>query len=65
MSNKLKTLSSSQLETLIKKQVDDYIKEDCTCSVSHLSTPNIDSEEDLALEDTRSITFEVKLSYKN
>lgn len=63
MSNKLKTLSPSQLEHLITKRVSEYIGEECSCTVSSMSTPNIDSEADIALDDDRSIQFEVKLSY--
>lgn len=63
MSNKLKTLSPSQLETFIKEQVDEYIGEECQCSVYNMNTPNIDSEADIALEDKRSIKFEVEISY--
>ena len=63
MSNKLKTLSASQLEHFIKEKVDEYIGEDCTCKVSNMSTPNIDSEADIAIEDERNITFEVEISY--
>lgn len=63
MSNKLKTLSPSQLEHFIKEKVDEYIDEKCRCTVSNMNTPNIDSEADIAMEDQRSISFEVKLSY--
>jgi hypothetical protein len=63
MSNKLKTLSPSQMEHLITENVNDYIGEDCSCTVSNMNTPNIDSEADIAMEDERSIQFEVKLYY--
>lgn len=63
MSNKLKTLSASQLENLISKAVGEYLTEDCKCSISNLDTPNIDSEADIAIEDKRSMHFEVELSY--
>lgn len=63
MSNKLKTLSPSQLEHFIKEKVDEYIGEACNCTVSNMNTPNIDSEADIAMEDQRSVSFEVKLSY--
>jgi hypothetical protein len=63
MSNKLKTLSPSQLEHFITEQVNEYIGESCNCTVSNINTPNIDSEADIAMEDERSIAFEVKLSY--
>ncbi len=64
MSNKLKTLSATQLENLISKAVGDYLDEDCNCKVSNLDTPNIDTETDIALDDKRSMRFEVELSYK-
>jgi len=63
MSNKLKTLSPSQLEHFIAEQISEYVGEKCRCTVSSMSTPNIDSEADIAIEDERSINFEVKLSY--
>ena len=63
MSNKLKTLSASQLEHFITEKVSEYIGEECQCSVSHIDTPYIDSEADIAIEDERNISFEVKLSY--
>ena len=64
MSNKLKTLSANQIEELIAERISRYLDEECTCTISNLSTPNIDSEENIALHDKRSITFEVQLSYK-
>ena len=64
MSNKLKTLSRSQLETFIAEKVSEYIGEDCSCEVTDLSVPNIDSEAHEALHDERDITFNVKLSYE-
>lgn len=63
MSNKLKTLSASQLEHFISEKVTEYLGEDCHCAVSNLDTPNIDSEADIAEEDERSIRFDVELSY--
>lgn len=63
MSNKLKTLSATQLEKLISKAIGNYLEEDCDCKVSNLDTPNIDSEADIAIEDKRSMHFEVELSY--
>ncbi|HYW34370.1 MAG TPA: hypothetical protein VE868_03085 [Balneolaceae bacterium] len=63
MSNKLKTLSPSQLEHFIKEKVDEYIGEDCTCTVINRDTPNIDTEADIALDNERSLSFEVTLSY--
>lgn len=65
MSNKLKTLSRSQLENFITEKVSNYINEDCSCEVSELSVPNIDSEDHIALHDKRDITFNVKLSYQD
>ncbi|SMO51531.1 hypothetical protein [Fodinibius sediminis] len=65
MSNKLKTLSSLQLETLISDAVSDYIGEDCSCQISNLDTPNIDSEADIAIEDKRTLHFEIELSYED
>lgn len=64
MSNKLKTLSKSQLESFIAEKVSEYIGEDCNCEVSNLSVPNIDSEAHIALHDERDITFSVTLSYE-
>lgn len=64
MSNKLKTLSASQLEHFISEKVSAYLGEECTCTVNNLDTPNIDTEEDIALNDERDMTFEVRLSYK-
>lgn len=64
MSNKLKTLSNAQLEHLISDKVSEYIGEDCSCEVTNINTPNIDSEADIALHDKREITFQVHLSYE-
>lgn len=64
MSNKLKTLSAVQLETLIGNVIGDYLEEDCECSVKNLSTPNIDAEEDIAIADKRTMTFDVEISYE-
>ncbi len=63
MSNKLKTLSVKELERFIAEKVSAYIDEDCHCTVSNLDTPYINSEEDIAETDERTMTFEVKLSY--
>jgi hypothetical protein len=63
MSNKLKTLSPSQLELFIKEEVDNYLEEDCTCSVTKLDTPYIDTEADIGKSAKRSLTFEVEISY--
>ena len=63
MSNKLKTLSRSQLESFISEKVSEYIDEECSCEISELSVPNIDSEDHIALNDEREISFNVQLSY--
>lgn len=63
MSNKLKTLSATQLETLISDAVGEYLNEECNCKISNLDTPNIDSEDHIAIEDQRTLHFEVDLSY--
>ncbi|SHF71165.1 hypothetical protein SAMN05443144_11251 [Fodinibius roseus] len=64
MSNKLKTLSVHQLESLISDAVGEYIDEDCSCQISNLDTPNIDSEADIAIEDERKLRFDIELSYR-
>jgi hypothetical protein len=64
MSNKLKTLSASQLEELIGDAVGEYLDEDCHCTISNMDTPNIDSEDHIATEDKRTMRFEVDLSYQ-
>ncbi|MDZ7771326.1 MAG: hypothetical protein U5K31_01045 [Balneolaceae bacterium] len=64
MSNKLKTLSRSQLERFIAGKVSEYLNEECSCEVSNLDVPNIDTEDHIALHDTRTMRFEVKLSYE-
>lgn len=63
MSNKLKTLSPSQLEQLIAEKLSNYLDESCVCEISNLSTPNVENEENIALHDKRSISFEVRLEY--
>lgn len=63
MSNKLKTLSATQLEHLLAERASEYLDEDISCKVSNINTPNIDSEADIALHDKRDITFEVQMSY--
>lgn len=63
MSNKLKTLSATQLENLISEAIGEYLGEECNCTISNLDTPNIDSEDHIAIEDKRSLHFEVDLSY--
>lgn len=64
MSNKLKTLSAVQLETLIGNVIGDYLEEECKCKVTNLDTPNINSEEDVAIADKRTMTFDVEVSYE-
>ncbi len=64
MSNKLKTLSVHQLENLISDAVGEYLDEDCSCQISNLDTPNIDSEADIAIEDERKLRFDIELSYR-
>lgn len=64
MSNKLKTLSASQLEAFIEDKVSAYLNEECTCEVSNLDVPNIDTEDHVALHDRRTMKFEVTLSYQ-
>lgn len=64
MSNKLKTLSAQKLEELISGPVGEYLNEHCDCTVSDLSTPNIDSEDHIALHDQRTLNFNVELSYR-
>lgn len=63
MSNKLKTLSATQIETLISEAIGEYLGEDCSCKISNLDTPNIDSEDHIAIEDKRTMHFEVDISY--
>lgn len=65
MSNKLKTLSAKQLEYLISKAVGKYLNEDCECDVSNLDTPNIDTEDHVGIQDTRTLQFDVKLTYRD
>jgi hypothetical protein len=64
MTNKLKTLSPSQLEYFIKERVDEYLDEDCTCMVRNTDVPYIDTDADIGKTDVRTLTFEVTLSYK-
>lgn len=65
MSNKLKTLSAKQLESLISRAVGDYLNEECNCDVSNLDTPNIDTEDHMGVHDTRTLRFDVELSYRD
>jgi hypothetical protein len=64
MSNKLKTLSTNELEHFIKEKIDGYLEVDCTCSVTNLDTPYIDTEADIGETNERSLTFDVKISYE-
>lgn len=63
MSNKLKTLSKSQLETLISERVSDYLNEEVECSVRHTDIPNIDDEHNVGHGNKRTMTFRADLSY--
>ena len=63
MSNKLKTLSKSQLNTLISKSISDYLDEDVTCNVRHTDIPNIDDEDKIEHNNKRTMTFRADLSY--
>lgn len=64
MSNQLKTLSKSQLETLISKSISTYLDEDVECNVSNLDTPHIDNEDKVEHNNKRTMFFEVNLSYQ-
>lgn len=63
MSNQLKTLSNSQLETLISKSVSEYLHEEVECNVRHTDNPNIDDVDQIGLGNKRSMTFKADLSY--
>lgn len=63
MSNKLKTLSRSQLESLISDTVSNYIDDEIDCKVSRMSYEHFNDEDEIALKDDRSISFEVRLHY--
>lgn len=63
MSNKLKTLSRTQLERLISNVVGDYVDGDVDCKVSRMSYEHFNDEDEIALKDDRSISFEVNLHY--
>ena len=63
MSNKLKTLSRTQLERLISNVVGDYVDVDVDCKVSRMSYEHFNDEDEIALKDDRSISFEVNLHY--
>lgn len=64
MSNKLKTLSQTQLETLISKSLGEYLDENIDCTVSNIDTPNIDDEDKVEHSKKRTLNFRVKLSYR-
>lgn len=64
MSNQLKTLSNSQLETLISKSISDYLNQDVNCKVSNIDTPSFDAEDNPAHSNKRTMYFEVNLSYE-
>lgn len=64
MSNKLKTLSKSQLNTLISKSISEYLEEDVECNVRHTDTPNIDDEDSVEHSNKRTMTFKADLSYQ-
>ncbi|MBD3615345.1 MAG: hypothetical protein HUJ22_02140 [Gracilimonas sp.] len=63
MSNKLKTLSNSQLETLISKSISEYLNEEVKCNVHHTDIPNIDDEDKIEHSNKRTMTFRADLSY--
>ena len=65
MSNKLKTLSRKQLESLISKAVGDYLEEDCNCKVTKMSYESFNDENEIALNDDRDISFNVRLQYSD
>lgn len=64
MSNQLKTLSQTQLETLISKNLGEYLGENIECTVSNIDTPNIDDEDKVEHSNKRTMNFEVTLSYR-
>lgn len=64
MSNKLKTLSPTELEHFIKEKVDEYIDEDCTCTVTNLDVANFNTEADMGETNKRDLTFDAKISYE-
>lgn len=63
MSNKLKTLSNSQLESLISKSLSEYLNEEVECNVRHTDIPNIDDEDKVEHSNKRTLTFRADLSY--
>lgn len=64
MSNKLSTLSKSQLETLISKRLSEYLDEEVDCKVHHTDTPNIDDEDKIEHNNKRTMSFRADLSYE-
>ena len=64
MSNKLKTLSKSQLETLISKSLGEYLDEDVNCKLHHTDIPNIDDEDKIEHNNKRTMSFRADLSYE-
>ena len=64
MSNKLKTLSTTQLNTLISNSLSEYLDEDVECNVRHTDTPNIDDEDSVEHSNKRTMTFKADLSYQ-
>lgn len=54
MSDYLKSLSSNQIEHLIKKSIDEYLGEEFDYVVKNLNTPNVNTKGD-------KITFEVEI----
>lgn len=63
MSNKLKTLSASQLESFISEAVSNYLDEEVECSVGNLSTPRFDEEDEEAIKSRRDLHFSAELVY--
>lgn len=63
MSNKLKTLSASQLEEIISREIGNYIQEECDCEISDLSTPRFSTENEEDTHDENDLSFNVRISY--
>ncbi len=63
MSNKLKTLSASQLEEIISREVGNYLNEDCDCEITELSTPRFSDENEEDTHHENDLSFRVTLSY--
>lgn len=57
MCNQLKTLSTNQLEQLIKKSIDNYHNEDYDYTIKDLNSPNVNSTE-------KKISFKVEIRCK-